>query len=59
LALRHFVPRIPKGGVIVFDELNNAAWPGETAAVQEALGLSALRIRRLPYEPHISYCVVE
>ena len=58
-ALRHFVPRIPKGGVIVFDELNNAAWPGETRAVHEALGLSALRIRRLPYEPHISYCVVE
>lgn len=58
VALDHFVPRIPKGGVIVFDELNNASWPGETAAVCETIGLSSLRIQRFPFEPHISYAVV-
>jgi len=59
VACKHLVPRVPKGGVIVFDELNNAHWPGETVAVHEALGIGSLRLRRLPYEPHISYCVVE
>jgi Macrocin-O-methyltransferase (TylF) len=58
-ALKAFLPRVPKGGVIVFDELNNASWPGETAAVHEVVGLSRLRIQRFAFEPHISYCVVE
>ena len=59
VALAHFVDRMPKGGIIVFDELNNAAWPGETVAVAETLGLSNLRIRRFSFEPHISYAVLE
>lgn len=58
-ALEHLVPRIPKGGVIVFDELNNPTWPGETVAVSEILGLNNLRIRRFEFEPHISYAIVE
>jgi hypothetical protein len=58
-ALKAFLPRVPKGGVIVFDELNNASWPGETAAVHEVVGLARLRIQRFAFEPHISYCVVE
>lgn len=58
-ALEHLVPRMPKGAVIVFDELNHPAWPGETRAVAEKLGLGNLRIRRFPIEPHISYAVIE
>lgn len=59
VAIEAFVPRMPKGGVIVFDELNNAAWPGETVAVQETLQLARLRIQRFAFEPHLSYCVLE
>lgn len=58
-AIEHFVPRMPKGAVIVFDELNNRTWPGETAAVIETLGLGKLRIKRMPFEPHVSYAVIE
>lgn len=58
-AIEHFVPRMPKGAVIVFDELNNRTWPGETAAVMETLGLGRLRIKRMPFEPHVSYAVIE
>ena len=57
--LKHFVPRMPKGAVLVFDELNNRTWPGETVAVMEALGLNKLRIQRFTYEPHVSYAVLE
>lgn len=59
ICIEHFVPRMPKGAVIVFDELNNRTWPGETQAVMETLGLPRLRIRRFAYEPFVSYAVVE
>lgn len=59
ICLEHFVPRMPKGGVIVFDELNNRTWPGETLAVMEKLGLNKLRIQRFTYEPHVSYAILE
>lgn len=59
VALKHFLPRMPKGAVLVFDELNNRTWPGETKAVIEACGLGALRIQRLPFEPYLSYAILE
>ncbi len=58
-ALEAFVPRMPKGGIIAFDELNVEIFPGETTAVQEVLGLGQVRIRRFPFDPYVSYCVIE
>lgn len=57
-ALTHFVPRMPKGGVIVFDELCMPEYPGETVALARSLGIGALRIQRLPFTK-ISYAVLE
>lgn len=59
VALEQFVPRMPKGAVIVFDELNSPDWPGETMAVLETVGLRNLRVRRLPMGTTISYAVLE
>lgn len=59
VAIEHFVPRMPKGSVIAFDELNIAKWPGETLAVLETLGIRNLRIERLPFQPQISFAVLE
>jgi macrocin-O-methyltransferase TylF-like protien len=58
-ALETFVPRMPKGSILGFDELDQAAWPGETLAVLETLGLRNLRIRRFPFTPQLSYAVLE
>ncbi|NQT26845.1 class I SAM-dependent methyltransferase [candidate division KSB1 bacterium] len=57
--LELILPRIPKGGIIAFDELNNPDWPGETQAVIEAVGINNLRLKRVTFEPCRSYCVVE
>ena len=57
-ALELFLPRIPKGGVIAFDELNDESFPGETIAVTDLLKLSTLKIRRFAFEPRISYAVI-
>ena len=59
VALEYFLPRMPQGAVIIFDELNNQVWPGETVAVLETIGFHGLRIERFPFEPHISYAILD
>ena len=58
-ALEHFLPRMPKGAVVVFDELDNPMWPGETLALIESIGVNKLNIRRFEWDPYISYAVLE
>jgi hypothetical protein len=59
VAIETFLPRMPRGAVLAFDELNQAFWPGETLAVLETIGLRNLRIQRFPYMPQLSYAVLE
>lgn len=59
LALREFIPRMPRGAVIAFDELHDPKWPGETAALLEALDLNRYRLESFPFEPHISWITIE
>lgn len=58
-ALEAFLPLIPKGGVIVFDELNAEIFPGETRAVDEILGLKNIKIERFHFDSYISYYIKE
>ena len=58
-ALEALAIRIPKGGVIAFDELNSPVWPGETQAAQDVLGISNLRIQRFPFDTMGSFAVIE
>lgn len=58
VALEHFLPRMPKGSIIAFDELDNPLWPGETAAMLEYLDKYKLRIQRLPFDPYIGFAEV-
>jgi len=59
VALEHFYPRMPKGSIIAFDELDNPLWPGETQAMVEFCKENKLRIQRLPFDPYVGYAVVE
>jgi hypothetical protein len=58
-ALAHFVPRVPKGGIIAFDELDNPLWPGETSAMLDAVGINRLCLRRFEWDPYIAYAVMD
>ena len=58
VALRHFLPRMPRGAVLAFDELDNPMWPGETLALLEELGFR-IRLRRLEWDPYIAYAVLD
>ena len=57
-ALECFAPRVCKGGIIVFDELNEEAFPGETLAVMEYFDVNKMKVQRFPFEPRISYVVI-
>jgi len=59
VAIENFMPRMPKGAVIAFDELDNPLWPGETQAMFEFCQDYHLRIERLPYDPYVGYAVIE
>ena len=59
IALEYFVPRMPKGAVIAFDELNDPDSPGETLALVETFGLNNVRLKRYPYASRVSYFVLE
>lgn len=59
-ALEHLVSRIPKGGIIAFDEINNEYWKGETIAVMEYFkSLNNLEIKKFDFDPNIAYAVIQ
>ncbi|CAL7963010.1 O-methyltransferase [Gammaproteobacteria bacterium] len=59
VALEYFVPRMPKGSIIAFDELDNPIWPGETIALLETLGIGKLKIERVDFDPYIGFAVID
>lgn len=59
VALDYFVDRIPKGGIIAFDQLNSESFHGETVAAIKKLGISNLRIQRPLLSTSISYAILE
>jgi hypothetical protein len=59
ICLEAIKPRLVKGSVIGFDELNDPDSPGETLAVMEVFGLNNIKLKRFPYTSRTSYFVVE
>lgn len=57
--LRLLLPRMPRGAVIAFDELNMDLFPGETLAAMDAVGLPRLQLRRFPFATSLSYAVID
>ena len=55
--LEKIIPRLTKGSLLVFDELNCPHFPGETLAVDEVLGLNKIALRRHPHQPYCSWAV--
>jgi Macrocin-O-methyltransferase (TylF) len=58
-ALAALLPRVPKGGIVAFDEVNNPDWPGETLALLKSLELHHHRLECVAYEPNISFIQLE
>lgn len=59
VSLELLLDRMPKGAVLAFDEINTKNYPGETVALQEVVGLKNMRLKKTPFDPYISYAVIE
>jgi len=59
IALKHFIPRMPKGAIVAFDELDNPLWPGENQAMLEVFKDHIPKIERLDFDPYIGFLVIE
>jgi hypothetical protein len=55
--LKKIIPRLTKGSLLVFDELNCQHFPGETSAVNEVLGLNDISLKRYPHQPYCAWAV--
>jgi len=55
--LEAILPRLTKGSVLVFDELNCQHFPGETLALMEVLDIHKLKLMQSPLLPFTSYTV--
>jgi len=56
-ALEAIKPRLAKGSVIVFDELNDKYFPGETEALMEVVELNNLKLRHDAHQPSCAWAV--
>jgi hypothetical protein len=57
-ALNHLLPRMPLGGIVVFDNVDHPYWPGETCAVDEVIGIQNLHLKRFARDPSLCYAVL-
>lgn len=57
--LKIIQPYLCKGSIMVFDELCENIFPGETVALREVLGLNNVNIQRFPFTARLSYIRIE
>lgn len=61
-ALEAFHPHMPRGAVIVFDELNYPNFPGESVALKKFLSMYKLepfKLQRHPWQSMVSFAVID
>lgn len=59
VCLETILPRLTRGSIIAFDELNCPEFPGETLAVIETIGLSKYALQRDPSNPTVSWMCIQ
>ena len=57
-ALKIFLPRMAKGSIIVFDQINHSLWPGETQALLEEFNIKRKKINKFSFEVNMSYIIL-
>lgn len=55
VALETFLPYMPKGAIVVLDEVAYRNFPGETSALREVLDLNKVELKRLPFDSCVGY----
>ena len=59
VAIEKFLPRMPKGSIIAFDDLNAHEGPGETVAFLESMDIKKYRLCRNSFDSYLCYLIIE
>ena len=59
IALEQFLPRMPKGAILAFDQVNMKNWPGETRALLDTLSLNKLELKRFSHDTTVCYARID
>ncbi|WP_443643419.1 TylF/MycF/NovP-related O-methyltransferase [Candidatus Levibacter sp. Uisw_134_01] len=54
-ALKHFVPKMPKGAIVAFDEYNYQNFKGETQALLDYKDIGNFNLKRFSYDSCLAY----
>ena len=54
-ALESFLPVMPKGAIVVLDEICYRNFAGETQALKEVVDLNKVELKRLPFDSSVGY----
>ncbi|MNE48134.1 hypothetical protein D3C80_1425800 [compost metagenome] len=55
VALETFLPYMPKGAIVVLDEVAYRNFAGETAALRDVLDMNKIELKRLPFDSSVGY----
>ena len=55
ISLETILPCMPKGAIVVLDEVAYRHFPGETQALKEVIGLKNIKLKRLPFDAMNGY----
>jgi len=58
IALKLLLPRMTKGSIVCFDEVNHPNWPGETLALIDEIGFKNVKLQRFDFAPSPSYLLL-
>ena len=59
VALKNFYELVPSGGIVVFDEIGNEKFVGETLAFKEFFTNKRIKLKKFEFEPWISCFIKE
>lgn len=57
IALQYFLPRMPKGSIVAFDEIHFKRFPGETIALLETLDINKYKIQNM-LQSNVNYFII-
>jgi hypothetical protein len=55
VALQHFLPLMPRGAIVVLDEVCYRNFAGETQALKEVIDLNKIELQRFPFDTTTGY----
>ena len=58
VALENFLPTMPKGGIVVLDEVCYRNFAGETKALKDVLDMNHVELKRFPFDTSVGYFIV-